>query len=97
VSRHAPSSTWSGATGAFRALRLLLIVFLAVVLVVLSLVSMWKENRFGWPLRGIIWFTIAIAGSCAVIALLAGYVQKGRSLEKVTHRVEVVTPDHLPR
>jgi len=37
---------------------------------------MWKENRFGWPLRGIIWFTVAIAGSCAVIALLAGYVQK---------------------
>src|SRR5215813_7052190 len=34
---------------------------------------MWKENRFGWPLRGIIWFTLAIAGSCAVIALLAGY------------------------
>src|SRR5262245_41773201 len=45
---------------------------------------MWKENRFGWPLRGIVWFTIAIAGSCAVIALLAGYVQKARSLEKVS-------------
>ena len=35
----------------FRALSHLLIVFLAVILVVLSLVSMWKENRFGWPLR----------------------------------------------
>jgi small-conductance mechanosensitive channel len=77
----------------FRALSLLLIVFLAVILVVLSLISMWKENRFGWPLRGIIWFTVAIAGSCAVIALLAGYVQKARSLEKVTHRVEAVTVD----
>ena len=21
---------------------------------------MWKENRFGWPLRGLIWFTVAI-------------------------------------
>jgi hypothetical protein len=31
---------------------------------------MWKENRFGWPLRGMIWFTVAIAGSCAVIACL---------------------------
>jgi hypothetical protein len=20
-----------------------------------------KENRFGWPLRGVIWFTVAIA------------------------------------
>jgi hypothetical protein len=31
--------------------------------------------------------------SCAVIALLAGYVQKARSLEKVTRRVEAVTVD----
>jgi hypothetical protein len=52
---------------------------------------MWKENRFGWPLRGIIWFYLVIIGSCAVIALLAGYVQKARSLEKATHRVEAVT------
>ena len=59
------------------ALSLWLIVFLGLTCVVFALVSMWKENRFGWPLRGIIWFTIAIAGSCAVIALLAGYVQKG--------------------
>jgi hypothetical protein len=77
----------------FRALSLLLIVSLAVSLVAVSLVSMWKENRFGWPLRGIIWFTVAIIGSCALIALLAGYVQKARSLEKVTHHVESVTVD----
>jgi len=72
----------------FRALSHLLIVFLASIPVVLSLVSMWKENRFGWPLRGIIWFTVAII---AVIALLAGYVQKAKSLEKVSHRIEAVT------
>jgi len=54
---------------------------------------MWKENRFGWPLRGLIWFTLAIAGSSALIALLAGYVQKTKSLEKGTHRVEAVTVD----
>jgi hypothetical protein len=72
----------------FSALSLLLIVFLGLTCIVLSLISMWKENRFGWPLRGIIWFTVAIIGSCAVIALLAGYVQKARSVEKVTHRVE---------
>jgi hypothetical protein len=70
------------------ALSLWMIVFLGLTCVVYALVSMWKENRFGWPLRGIIWFTVAIAGSCAVIALLAGYVQKARSLEKVSHRVE---------
>jgi len=63
-----------------------LIVLLGLTCVVYSLVSMWKENRFGWPLRGVIWFVVAIAGSCAVIALLAGYAQKSRSLEKVTHR-----------
>jgi hypothetical protein len=68
----------------FKVLSLLLIVFLAVILVFLSLVSMWKENRFGWPLRGIIWFTVAIIASCSVIALLAGYVEKARSLEKVS-------------
>jgi hypothetical protein len=73
------------------ALSLWLIVFLGLTCVVFSLVSMWKENRFGWPLRGIIWFTVAIAGSCAAIALLAGYVQKARSLEKVSRRVEAVT------
>jgi hypothetical protein len=52
---------------------------------------MWKENRFGWPLRGIIWFTVAIIGSCAVIALLAEYIQQARSLEKVSHRIEAMT------
>jgi small-conductance mechanosensitive channel len=57
------------------AISLSLIVFLGVTCVVFALVSMWKENRFGWPLRGIIWFTVAIVGSCAVIALLAGYLK----------------------
>jgi len=70
-----------------------LIVVFGVILVALSLVSMWKENRFGWPLRGIIWFTVAIICSCAVIALLAGYVQKAKSFEKVSRRVEAVTVD----
>jgi hypothetical protein len=75
------------------ALSLWTIVFLGLTCVVYALVSMWKENRFGWPLRGIIWFTVAIVGSCAPIALLAGYVQKARSFEKVTQHVESVTVD----
>ena len=53
---------------------------------------MWKENRFGWPLRGIIWFTVAIIGSC-VIGLLAAYVQKAGLLERVSHDVEAVISD----
>ena len=75
----------------FRALSHLVIVFLGIILVVLSLVSMWKENRFGWPLGGLIWFAVAIVRFCAAIALLAGYGQKARSLEKISHRIEAVT------
>jgi len=74
-------------------LSLWLIVFLSLTCVVYLLVSVWKEKRFGWRLRGIVWFTVAIAASCTVIALLAGYVPKTKSLEKVTHRVEAVTVD----
>jgi hypothetical protein len=74
----------------FRALSHLLIVFLSLILVVFTLISMWKENRFGWPLRGIVWFYLVIVGSCAVIAILAGYAQKVRSWEKITHRVEAL-------
>jgi len=73
------------------ALSLWLIAFLSLTCVVYALISMWKENRFGWPLRGIIWFTVAIAASCAVIALLAGYVQKAKSSDKASHRVEATT------
>ena len=67
------------------AVSLWLIVFLGLNSVVYLLVSMWNENRFGWPLRGIILFTVAIIGSCAVISLLAGSEQTARSLETVSH------------
>jgi hypothetical protein len=75
----------------FRALSLLLIIFLGPVLVVPVVDLNVEENRFGWPLRGIIWFTVAIVGFCTVIALLAEYVQKARSLEKVSHRMEATS------
>jgi|SRR5215471_7962824 len=64
------------------AVSLWLIVLLGLTSVVYLLVSMWKENRFGWSLRGIIWFTVGIIGSCAVMGLLAGSVQTARSLEE---------------
>jgi cell division protein FtsX len=73
------------------ALSLWLIVFLGLTCVVYALILMWKENRFGWPLRGVIWFSLAIIGSCVIIGLLAGYVQKTRSLKKISQRVETVT------
>ena len=49
-------------------------VFLGVMLIALSVVSMWKESRHGQPLKGIIWFALAIVGFYAVIALFAAYV-----------------------
>ncbi len=75
---------------ALRASSLWLIVLLGLTLIALSLVSMWKESRHGRPLKGIIWFALAIVGFYAAIALLGGYVQKARSLEKISHRVEAV-------
>jgi hypothetical protein len=72
------------------ALSLWAIVFLGLTSVVYFLISLWKEIRLCWPLRGIIWFTVAIVGSCAVIALLAGYVQKAKSFEKGSRRVQAM-------
>jgi hypothetical protein len=46
-----------------------LITFLAVALLITLLLSMWKENHYGWLLRGVIWFYLAIVGSCAAIGL----------------------------
>jgi hypothetical protein len=68
-----------------------LVVLLSMTLLALSLVSIRKENRQGQPLHGIIWFSVAIIGFCAAIALLAGYAQKARSLERVSHDGERVS------
>ena len=59
---------------ALRASSLWLIVFLGLTLIALSVVSMWKESRHGQPLKGIVWFALAIVGFYAAIALFAGYV-----------------------
>jgi hypothetical protein len=76
---------------ALRALSYRLVVLLGITLLALALISLRKEDRKGQPVNGMIWFTVAIIGSCAVVVLLAGYAQKARSLEKVTHGVEAVT------
>jgi len=49
-----------------------------------------KESHHGRPLKEIIWFSLAIIGFFAAIALLTGYLQKARSMEKTSHRVEVM-------
>jgi len=40
-------------------------------------------------LNGIVWFALVMVGICAFV-LLVGYVQKERSLEKVSHRIKAV-------
>ena len=56
---------------ALRASSHLLIVLLGIGLIALSLVPMWKENREGVPLKGAIWFALALL-SVSVFVLLAG-------------------------
>ena len=73
------------------ALSLWLIVMQGLASVVYLMVFMWKESRLSWPVRGIFWFTVAIVSSCAIIVFLAGYIEKERTLEKLSHRVEAVT------
>jgi len=67
-----------------------LVVILGVTLIALSLVSMWKEPHHGQSLREIMWFSLAIIGFFAAIALLAGYLQKAKSMEKTSHPIEVM-------
>jgi hypothetical protein len=76
---------------ALRALSYGLVVLLGIILLALSLISIRKGESSGRASHGIVWFAMAIISSFAVIALLAGYAQKARSIEKVTHRMEVVT------
>jgi hypothetical protein len=81
-----------------RALSYRLVVDLDIRLLALSLISVRKKNRQGQPINRIIRFTVSIVASCVVIALLVGYVEKARSLEKVSHRVEAMTSrDRLPQ
>ena len=47
--------------------------------------------RFVRKKDGKVFKWVAIIGSCAVIALLAEYIQQARSLEKVSHRIEAMT------
>jgi uncharacterized membrane protein len=67
-----------------------LAVSLGVILIALSLVSMWKETHQGQSLREIISLSLAIIALFAAIALLAGYLQKAKSMEKTSHRIEVM-------
>jgi cell division protein FtsW (lipid II flippase) len=72
----------------FKALSLLLIVSLALILA-LSFVSRRKENQFGRPLKGMLWFTLAVICFCAIV-LFADYIEKARTLEIISRRVQAM-------
>jgi hypothetical protein len=75
-----------------------LIGILGIALFALWLISVREEDERREPFKSMLWFSVAIVAFCAVIALVAGYVQKARWLEKVSHRVEAVTSgDQLPQ
>jgi hypothetical protein len=52
-----------------------------------------KEARYGQPLRGILGLIVAALCLCAFIVLVAAYLQKTRSLRKISHRIEAATFD----
>jgi small-conductance mechanosensitive channel len=68
-----------------------LIGILGIALFALWLISVREEDERGEPFKSMLWFSVAIIAFCAVVALVAGYVQKAQSLEKVSHRVQAVT------
>ena len=47
---------------AFRVLSYGIIVFFSAVVLVVVLISLSKENGHGEPVRGILWFAVAVAG-----------------------------------
>ena len=48
-----------------------LIVYLVAPVIILLLVSIHKEGRGGQPLKGILWFGVAMMALCAVVILFA--------------------------
>jgi uncharacterized membrane protein len=60
-------------------------------------ISMRKEARYGQPLRGVLGLIVAALCLCVFIVLVAAYLQKTRSLRKISHRIEAATfDDELP-
>lgn len=67
----------------------LLLGLLGVIGFLFSLVSMRRQNQFGHPASGIIWFTLAIVCFCAMIPF-ADYLEEVNALERISRRVEAM-------
>src|SRR4029077_8329522 len=76
---------------AFKTISYGLVGLIWLIALALLWISMRKEARYGQPLRGILGLIVAALCLCAFIVLVAAYVQKARSLRKISHRVPPVT------
>jgi hypothetical protein len=81
----------------FKAISCGLVLLIWLTTVALLWISMTKEWRLGQPARGVFGLIVAALCLCAFIVLVAAYVQKTRSLRKISHRIEAATfDDELP-
>ena len=64
-----------------------LVGFLIAPVLVLVLASLHKETRHGQPLRGILWFGVAMLALCAVIILFTT-LHRATTLHKAADRIE---------
>jgi hypothetical protein len=65
-----------------------LVGFLIAPVLVLVLASLHKETRHGQPLRGILWFGVAMLALCAVIILFTT-LHRATALHKAADRFEI--------
>jgi hypothetical protein len=55
--------------------------------VVLLLISLHNESHYEQPVRGILWFAVAIMALCAIVILFTT-LHRNTALEKVSDRIE---------
>ena len=68
----------------FRAVSYALMELLGITLFCVFMISARKEIGRGEPVRGVLWFGLAVVCICAIIALLAGF-PTAMTLEKISN------------
>ena len=67
-----------------------LIGYLMAPVVVLLLISLHNESDYEQPVRGILWFAVAIMALCAIVILFT-ILHRNTALEKVPDRIETLS------
>ena len=65
-----------------------LVGLLWVTTLVLLWISIQKERRYAYPHRGVLGLTVVVLCLCAFIVLVAAYVQKARSIQKLSQGID---------